>query len=207
LRWVSFIIGLLTFSDPDICAGYLTYQPRPPEQLGGFLVAHIPGADYETDADGISISRDRVNLRLEYLEPDAMPSGDDSPESQLADVFAPRAGQMVVHSFTLGDPERDTRPVGRWLSATYVADTPDVPGFLRIGLVRFVRADNGEGLFVHSYADDASGATIGDPEFEALVGDMLALGYATENFLCLPGQSAERGSAGYYFACDIEVPE
>lgn len=206
MRWVSFIIGLLTFSDPAICAGHATYEPQPPEPLGGFLVAHIPGVDYETDADGISLTRDRVNLRLEHVEAAAMPPADGAPEEQLAAVFGPYASPMVVQNFTMTEVGDDARPFGQWLSASYVADAPGEPGALRIGVVRFFRADNGEGLFVDSYVIDDTGVDLENPDLMSVLADTVTLGYAIENFLCLPGQSAERGSPDYYFSCDIEVP-
>lgn len=206
-RWVSYITGLLTFSDPAICAGHATYEPRPPEELGGFLVAHVPGVDYQSDAGGLTLTRGRVNLRLESVEPEAMPPADATPEAQLEAIFGPYASPMVVHTTQMLATGPEARPFGQWLSASYVADAPDQPGALRWGLVRLFRAENGEGLLVDSFVIDDTQVDPEDPEVVTLMADSVTMAYAIENYLCLPGQSAEVGSGGYFFSCDIEVRE
>jgi hypothetical protein len=89
------------------------------------------------------------------------------------------------------------RETGQFITIAYIAAEGDR---VRVGRFSLHRSKAGDALAIDSASRHQSLDAVDDD----IVARSQGLGSAMENFLCVPGQSADTASGSYAFSCDLE---
>ena len=199
LRWSALVLGSLGVGDLTMCDGYSDYEPSAPVHLGEYSIAHLPGYEYRVAGDTMTLGRDLVEVEIRLLSDRRTGSGAfDAGEQTWESYFD---GVEMVGRFP-GEPAVVNTPLGEWASWSYHGIRPD--GKIVVGFWRIFDPAEGSSVLVDGRIVDPPVTEPIDTAEYLLLSRASVATYGVENFMCVPGQSADRNHPAYSFSCALE---
>ena len=170
-------------------------------RVGAYGLAHLPGFDHDVTAGEVTARKQGIEIRVVSVDPNDLLPSQAPADQQVEAAWAKYAAARGIETIKAAPvPEVMLRPNGMFTTLIYVADEG---GKARVGRFSLHRSNVGPALIIDSATHHPDVDSVNDDA----VAEAQVLGGAVENFLCVPGQSADPSTDAYAISCDLERSE